>query len=490
MFIVIHPFINRIIKSKFIFSVLIIMVCTSLVYLIFWVIQLNDPARFKGKVFDRRITTEKFDDVRKHLRLQARLQYGELFDSVEALIDWDDQTWEQIILFEQARQKGVRVRNKEVIEQIAKYPFFQRNGSFDFSYYKMIVRGVLYVDPKVFEESVREALIIKKLYDQVTQHITCSDEEILKEYRLEHEKAQLSYLLIPFTAAEKEVSVSDQEVRNYYENNKKELKVPLSINIEYIRMDYPEEGGIQKQVETKFKARAIYDQYAETPDLKTLAEKFKFSLKETGFFTKDKPNRDMGLQISEIWRTFNMKKNELQYPLETPQGWLILRVKDIRQSYTPDLEETYETILDTLKFQSLVEQTVQKARSITDDISRNGATPSIKAIQAIAKTSPSYTLKDSPFLPINQLIAYLGTAPSHTDILAGLNAQAILLPPIQTSEGICLALVIQYQPIDMDEYLKNKNSFLYEQLEQKKKAEFNQYSQELKEKANLQLIVH
>jgi hypothetical protein len=137
----------------------------------FWLIQMNDPARFKGKIFKRRVTVERFDEVRKHLRLQARLQYGNLFDSVESLIDWDEQTWEQIILFEQARREGIRVNNKEVIQQIAKYPFFQRDGFFDFSYYKMIVRGALYVEPKDFEESVREALIVKKLYDQVTKHI-------------------------------------------------------------------------------------------------------------------------------------------------------------------------------------------------------------------------------------------------------------------------------------------------------------------------------
>jgi hypothetical protein len=317
---------------------------------------------------------------------------------------------------------------------------------------------------------------------------TYSDEEALKAYKRENEKAQLSYLLVPFTAAEQEVSISDVEVREHYKNNTEALKVPLSVNVEYIRMDYPEDGGVQKQVETKFKARAIYDQYAKNPDLKGLAAKYKFSLQETGYFSKEKPNRDMGLQINEIWRIFNMKKGELQYPLETPQGWLILRVKDIRQSFIPTLEEAYDTILDTLTFESLVEQTLVKVQKMTAEISRDGA-PSLEDLIALSKSHPEYTLKDSPLLTINQLIAFVGVTPEQEELLAELTAPNVLLPPLQTSQGICLALITQYQPLDMDQFLKNKKTFRREQLEQKKENAFNQYAQDLKEKANLRLIV-
>ena len=49
------------------------------VQLVLWIINMTDPERYHGEIFKRRVTKERFLEVRQHLRINARLQYGEMF---------------------------------------------------------------------------------------------------------------------------------------------------------------------------------------------------------------------------------------------------------------------------------------------------------------------------------------------------------------------------------------------------------------------------
>ena len=406
------------------------------------------------------------------------------FEQLEPLIDWDDQTWEQLILLTRARQKKVKITDQDVIQFIAKYPYFSQDGKFDFQMYRTIIRRLFYVEPPVFEESIRETMMVRELLKQANAHIQVDEEEILKAYKDEKEKVQLVYIMIPFEQFKEEIKLKDSELLAYFENHKQDFKIPPTINVEYIRMDFPEEGGIQKQVETKFKARAIYDEYAKNPDLGQLATKFKYTLQETGYFSKEEPDKEMGLTPNQIWPIFNMKKGELQYPMETPQGWILFRVKDIRGSYLPKFHEAYDKVSETFQKIQLKDYTKNQAESLWKDIQGNLSEPSPEAFQTVIAEQP-YAIKEVPLLSKQQLKAYIEIDPQSDTFVSEIDTSSNLLPPLMTAKGVAIAYVLAYEPIPADELAASKDSFREQYIDEIKLEATSKFIEELKAEAQL-----
>ena len=142
----------------------------------------NKGPSYAGTISNKKVSFERFAHGLTGVRCQIILNYYpqprllEQFLSNKELLG--KLAWDRLIMEQLARSSGLKATDKEVIEYIKSHPIFSRGGQFDTRLYDYVLKKVP-IDPRSFEEIVRETLIIKKLNDAVAKDVTITDTEIL-----------------------------------------------------------------------------------------------------------------------------------------------------------------------------------------------------------------------------------------------------------------------------------------------------------------------
>ncbi|MBI4972326.1 MAG: SurA N-terminal domain-containing protein [Candidatus Omnitrophica bacterium] len=200
----------------------------------------------------------------------------------------ESQAWERLMLLAEAKKQKITANDTEVIQQLASLALFKDNqGNFDNTRYAQILRYYFRTSPRVFEEQLRQNLIIAKLYQQLTNGITLSEEEIKENYKKVNEEMRFDYIAAAPSDFAKEINVSEEEVKNYFSKNSLQFKQPLSFNIEYaiVAADTKDENAIQQ------KLKELMLRLKKKEDFKKVALDFGIEVKETGLFTQTEVNQ-------------------------------------------------------------------------------------------------------------------------------------------------------------------------------------------------------
>jgi len=142
----------------------------------------REESSVAGKIFGRNITYIQFRDAITEEKIMARMQLGDKLDEVQQYLDFESQAWQRLVLLAEARKRRITAGDKEVIADIESSPIFQSKGAFNNKIYNEVLRYYLRVQPRIFEELIRQNIILSKLYKQVTDNVSLTDEQIREEY--------------------------------------------------------------------------------------------------------------------------------------------------------------------------------------------------------------------------------------------------------------------------------------------------------------------
>ena len=183
--------------------------------------------KYVGTIDNRKISFEEFYNALSGIRSQIILNYFNQPKVLDALLGNKSLlaklAWDRLLLMREAKKLKIRVSNKEVVQFLQTHPLFSRNGVFDEKFYAYILRNNIGLEPRVFEETVREDIAASKLTSMITKDIKVSDEEAAAEYGKEFQKIKISYALIePKDFADKidKQAPDDKVLRDFYEKNK------------------------------------------------------------------------------------------------------------------------------------------------------------------------------------------------------------------------------------------------------------------------------
>ncbi len=155
-------------------------------------------AQNAGTLFGRRVTLEEFRRALDAVTHQAVLVYGDRYRQQAPPNELIQQAWERLILLKEADRKRIRVKDAEVVEELARLPLFQtEGGGFDTRGYEAVVRYTLGTSPRLFEEETRENLRIRKLIESSVGEPSLTEEEVREGFRRQEEQIRVSYLLLP-----------------------------------------------------------------------------------------------------------------------------------------------------------------------------------------------------------------------------------------------------------------------------------------------------
>ena len=206
-----------------------------------------------GSVDGTDIPVEEYQRQYQILYEQAQLRSPEGL-SRERLDEIEQQAWDDVVnltlLRHEARERGIGVTDSELVEYI-KYnppqdivgmPAFQTDGQFDLAKYQAALADPALAQTWVeYERQLRTTLPIQKLQEQIIAGTVVSDAEAREVYRDRNERAKIAYIHLDpeVLAPDAGSTVTDEEVRAYYEAHKDAYRRGEAALVRYVEFEPP-----------------------------------------------------------------------------------------------------------------------------------------------------------------------------------------------------------------------------------------------------------
>lgn len=334
----------------------------------------GEVGRVNGTPISYQVWTQAF----RNLSDQARDEKGSALNDRE--IDLvEEQTWNQLVnqvLIEQElRRRGLRVTDQEVRLAFQTTPppwlvnneLFQTDGQFDYDKYRSFFSGPA-ADPELLlqiEQYYRDVLPRARLMEQIATGIYVPDSELWNIYRDRNERVRVRYVTLdPQTQVEdSEVSVSDAELRSYYEEHREDFRQPTTAEVALVEM--ARVPGAADSAAALERSREIRERIVQGADFAELAREYSAdpgsaaSGGDLGWFGRG----DMSPAFEEA--AFALEPGDFSEPVLTSVGYHIIKVQEkeddrvhashilIPISLQGQSEENYLSAVDRLEMVAL-----------------------------------------------------------------------------------------------------------------------------------------
>jgi len=293
-----------------------------------------------GSVDGTDISVEEYQRQYQILYEQAQRQTPQGLTR-EQLDELEQRAWDDVVnltlLRHEARKRGIRVTDSELVEYIkynpppdlATMPAFQTEGQFDLAKYQQAL-----ADPALeqtwleYERQLRNTLPIQKLQEQIIAGTVVSDAEARAVYRDRNERAQIAYLYLDpeILAPDAGATVTDEEIRAYYDSRKEEYRRGESAQIRYVEFEIPVTSADSSAAADRADSLATAAA-AEDADFAAIARRSSddpVSSSNGGDIGWLRPGAlDPAIQVA----VSALSEGEVSSPVLTPFGWHVLRLE-------------------------------------------------------------------------------------------------------------------------------------------------------------------
>jgi len=329
-----------------------------------------------GRIFGHSVSTPEFKESLSAVRTSAIMRFGDKLPELEKYLNLEAQAWQRLILLHEAKARKITVNDKEIISTIQNAPYFQDKYGFNNKTYVETLQYVFRLQPRIFEEQIRQSLILAKLYDRITKDVKLSDAQIRQEYEKANQELNIQYVASLFSDFAANIKPTDKEIADFFEKNKAMFKEPPTKD-KPTRI--PELGEIKDKVkdalikeESKKMAEDKIKECAE--DLKK--EEFEQAAKasglktgQTAFFKSSGQIENLGA-AENFWNTAKkLKDKELSSILSNEKGYYIIKLGSIKPieeaKFTKEKQEFSQKLLSEKKnevFGNFTEELIKKAQ--------------------------------------------------------------------------------------------------------------------------------
>jgi peptidyl-prolyl cis-trans isomerase D len=195
-----------------------------------------------AKVAGTKITPQEFDNALRERQEQLRQMMKDqvdtaMLDSNEVRIAVVNDLVDRRALLSHALHSGLAVPDAEVQRIIAEIPSFQdpATGKFSMDRYRQVLKSQG-MTPVMFEERLRHDLRVTQARDSVTGSVVLADAVVDRLGKIREQRRELSYWVLAPEQLLSRVSVSDEEVKKFYDDNQKDFRIPERVRVAYVTL--------------------------------------------------------------------------------------------------------------------------------------------------------------------------------------------------------------------------------------------------------------
>lgn len=358
------------------------------------------PAEVNGEEITE-YQVQQMIDMQKR-RLQA--QFGENFDpsmikdeilrdsAVESLVN-------ETLLKQAAVDSGVYFSDAAIDRVILQSPDFQVDGKFDRDRYDLILRSAGYTR-STYRELLRSSLSTQQAQSAWQGTSFATPYEAKLAAKLDAQTRDFSFIEFSLSEVKENVSVSDDEIKQFYEENSAQFMTQDKVSIKYVELKRDDLASdiniteddiadryseMQAQANSKKEYRAAHILLVSNDEAaqKTMAE-IKAKLDSGEAFealakqysdddTSKYAGGDLGFASDEVYEDafaqalMSLEKDQVSDVIETRDGLHLIKLLDIRQPELASLDELKDSIEAALRQEAVQFEYVQALDTLKDE---------------------------------------------------------------------------------------------------------------------------
>jgi len=415
-----------------------------------------------GRIFGRDVSYLEYKDSLSAVTTMSTMRFGDKFDEMRKYLNLEEQAWDRLILLHEVDRSGIKASDKEVVDSIANQPFFQYKGVFNNRAYTQTLQYAFRLQPRVFEEQMRQNLRINKLYEQIVKDLKLSPEQIREEYEKGNQELSIYYIASLYADFAKKIKFPETQLKDYFAKNKTLFKKPAALNLAYINIVTEERA---KDAKALMKKKIPVDK---------IIKELGLPVKETGLFGENEDVPGLNWPAESISIFTKLKIGEYAPLIQADKDYYLAWVKEKRESYIPDFEEAKEAVRAQLTRGLSEKEAENKIKECWDKLKSVDFNRGAKACGLTVKSTSPFKF-DAELEGIGKADILWETAKALKE-----NQYSQI---IKLEVGFYIIKLKSASPLDEKKFLADKEEFFKSLIQRKKEDKFTAFIEELKKKA-------
>lgn len=368
---------------------------------------------YAAKVNDTVITSDRFSSEYETRRKEIELRFKgnippEIFQKLNLKKSVLQNLVNQVLLLQEAKRLGLFVNDGDLIRDIRTNPMFQRDGGFDEAIYRAYLNEMR-LAPSAYEEARRQQLLEQQVARLMTDGVKTDLQEVKQFWHFQNDKLVLSLLIIKpeeskempdpkaveafykenqakyeippsidlqyvyfsWKDVEKKLSVTEDEVRSYYQNHPKEFTESERVHARHILFKVPPDASPETIEQVRKRAEFTKQMIEGGEDFQKVAKEQ--SQDETtadrggdlGFFSRGTMNREIEKAA------FNLEPGKISDPIRSELGYHILVVDEKKPETMLDFDLAKDKIEYKLREEKARKKIAADAESFYEQVYRS-----------------------------------------------------------------------------------------------------------------------
>lgn len=300
-----------------------------------------------------------------------------------------------------AEDLGLTVSDQVINQFILTWPQAQVDGKFNQDRFLSVVSSIG-LSPTAFREELRKDLMLNQLSNGLSQTAVVTQAELDNILRIDREQRSFAYARLDAAALSDDVTVTEEDVEEYYEANQSDYALPERVKLNYVRLDsdsvaagiepaeeelkslYEEEKATfaaseerrvrhillelnddRDEKEALAAAAELVEQLRGGADFAALAAE-----RSDDLGTKDEGG-SLGLiakgTLPELDETiFSLEEGAISDPVVSDYGVHVVKVDAIEKADVPTFDEAKPRLLDSLRKRQAESRLLEQSEKLAD----------------------------------------------------------------------------------------------------------------------------
>jgi hypothetical protein len=470
-----------------------------------------------GRIYERPITQVEFQRSARLLNLAQQLGlslWHELTAGAQNESDlYVNFTFNRLVLIHEAKNLGVQPTQGEIAAFVKTLRPFRGDAGFDINKYNEFTQTRLptfgFGEAQI-EELVSDQLSLNRVKELIGTGLQVADSESVEYYQQMHGKLQVAVVRFRAEDFQKDVKINDEDIAKYFEAHKAELKKDEKRRVEFVAFPLSEEekkltGKERRDALQKLADRAndvVQALLQKDAKFADVAAKFNAPVTSTEEFTAAVPDPKISAVPALTQYAFQLSNQDpFSDAIQGPDGFYVLHLLGGIPGRPLTLDEAKPKIVEALNKEKLnqlvstkgtdvarvIREAMRAGTPLDAALSQSGLTAERIPPFAIVEPSPTPAPSPAPAAEKDKM-AKVETP----DLPAIKNAVYELSPGdstefVPTEKGGLVAVLEKRDPADPAGYPEVKTTFDKSYLQSKRAAVFDEWLQERRQAAGMQL---